>query len=142
MKILKTIFCSIIGILAAYQASEFVMSDDFNNKMTASAATTMNFNNIKFKPVVPIIPNTDNDVSTTDKTVNRDTVVVTKWRRSPAPDPIVIKTPPDTVRVYYLATQSSDTCATIFEVHKVDEICNTKLIDASLSVEPSKNGSH
>lgn len=51
-----------------------------------------------------------------------------KWRTGPAPPPIVQK---DTIRVpvYYLATQvgikeePTGECISVYEVHKVDEIC-------------------
>ena len=55
-------------------------------------------------------------------------VTKVKWRRAPAPAPIVER---DTIRVpvYYLATQVGNKegptgeCISVYEVHKVDEIC-------------------
>jgi hypothetical protein len=58
----------------------------------------------------------------------KEQVTKVKWKRAPAPDPIVIR---DTIRetYYYLATQTGmkegpgGECIPIYEVHKVDEIC-------------------
>lgn len=55
-------------------------------------------------------------------------VTKVKWRRAPAPAPIVKR---DTIQVpvYYLATQVGNKegptgeCISVYEVHKVDEIC-------------------
>lgn len=55
-------------------------------------------------------------------------VTKVKWRRAPAPAPIV-KTDTIQVPVYYLATQvgtkegPTGKCISVYEVHKVDEIC-------------------
>ena len=58
----------------------------------------------------------------------KEQVTKVKWRKAPAPKPVVIR---DTIREahYYLATQSGmkegpdGQCISIYEVHKVDEIC-------------------
>lgn len=58
----------------------------------------------------------------------KEQVTKVKWRKAPAPKPIVVR---DTIREahYYLATQvgnkegPTDQCISIYEVHKVDEIC-------------------
>lgn len=55
-------------------------------------------------------------------------VQTVKWRRTPAPKPVVVR---DTIREahYYLAKQVGNKegptgeCIPIYEVHKVDEIC-------------------
>ena len=65
-------------------------------------------------------------------TVYKDTlykqVTTVKWRRAPAPEPIVKR---DTIweTRYYLATQvgnkegPTDECIPVYEVHKVNELC-------------------
>lgn len=58
----------------------------------------------------------------------KEQVTKVKWRKAPAPKPIVVR---DTIREthYYLATQVGNKegptgeCIPIYEVHKVDEIC-------------------
>jgi hypothetical protein len=65
-------------------------------------------------------------VTKTDTVIEQITKV--KWKEAPVPHPVVIK---DTIRVpiYYLATQvgnkegPTDECISVYEVHKVDEIC-------------------
>lgn len=59
---------------------------------------------------------------------NERQVVKVKWRKVPVPGPVVR----DTIRVptYYLATQVGNKegptgeCISVYEVHKVDEICS------------------
>lgn len=68
---------------------------------------------------------------------SKSSVIKTKWLKAPAPKPIV-KTIHDTifkeVPVYYLATQvgnkegPTEKCVSVYEVHKVDEICPEKPI--------------
>ena len=63
-------------------------------------------------------------------------VTKVKWRRAPAPAPIVER---DTVHVpvYYLATQVGNKegptgeCISVYEVHKVDEICSGTTISSA-----------
>jgi len=63
-------------------------------------------------------------------------VTKVKWRRAPAPAPIVKR---DTVHVpvYYLATQVGNKegptgeCISVYEVHKVDEICSETTISSA-----------
>lgn len=58
----------------------------------------------------------------------REQITKIKWRKGPAPPPIVVR---DTIREtqYYIATQvgmkegPTDECIPVYEVHKVDEIC-------------------
>ena len=61
-------------------------------------------------------------------------VTKVKWKKAPAPPPVA----PDTIRVpvYYLATQVGNKesptgeCISIYEVHKVDEICTGTTISS------------
>ena len=63
-------------------------------------------------------------------------VTKVKWRRAPAPKPIVLR---DTIREahYYLATQVGNKegptgeCISVYEVHKVDEICSGTTISSA-----------
>lgn len=65
-------------------------------------------------------------ITKTDTIIEQVTKV--KWRTAPAPEPIIVR---DTIREahYYLATQvgnkesPTDECISVYEVHKVDEIC-------------------
>ena len=65
----------------------------------------------------------------------REEVTKVKWRKVPAPAPIIVR---DTIREahYYLATQvgmkegPTDQCIPIYEVHKVDEICSKTTISS------------
>lgn len=63
-------------------------------------------------------------------------VTKVKWRRAPAPSPIIER---DTIQVpvYYLATQVGNKegptgeCISVYEVHKVDEICSGTTISSA-----------
>lgn len=66
-------------------------------------------------------------------------VTKVKWRKAPVPKPIV----KDTIRVpiYYLATQVGNKegptgkCISVYEVHKVDEICTGTTISSTDSIK-------
>lgn len=63
-------------------------------------------------------------------------VTKVKWRKAPAPKPIIER---DTIQVpvYYLATQVGNKegptgeCISVYEVHKVDEICSGTTISSA-----------
>ena len=66
----------------------------------------------------------------------KEQVTKVKWRQAPAPAPVVER---DTIQVpvYYLATQVGNKegptgeCISVYEVHKVDEICPETTISSA-----------
>lgn len=145
MRKVTTIVCAlafmISGIMMALTASDPSPGTGYK---TAAAATIA-------KVYTPIVPRITADTGTIDisKDLVRDlaiqkgvldTVYITKtdtiieqvtkvkWRQAHAPDTVVMR---DTIREahYYLATQVGDKegptgeCISVYEVHKVDEIC-------------------
>lgn len=138
MRKVTTILCSIAFMISGIMLATANDSSSKDGYKTLAAAVPMS---------QQLYANTINPLNLSEDLVRdlakqkgvQDTVYITKtdtikeqvtkvkWRKAPAPAPVA----PDTilVPVYYLATQVGNKegptgeCISVYEVHKVDEIC-------------------
>lgn len=145
MRRFTTIMCSIAfmvsGIMMAISTSNDTGIDGYKS---VSAATVSYDPNVVKMPSVPqnllqgLNKNVPDTVYITKTDTIKEQVTMIKWQKASAPKPVVktkliTKTVEvrDTIQVpvYYLATQTgkkegpADQCVSVYEVHKVDEIC-------------------
>ena len=138
MRKVTTILCSIAFMISGIMLATANDSSSKDGYKTLAAATPMPqqlYGNI----VNPLNLSEDLVRDLAKQKGVQDTVYITKtdtikeqvtkvkWRKAPAPAPVA----PDTIQVpvYYLATQVGNKegptgeCISVYEVHKVDEIC-------------------
>lgn len=158
MRTFTTLICSIalfvLGSSVIYSASSKFKTD---NRYKTMAAATIDLSQMQIPRDLLLDASRNTNVKELTPTVEvqfdsikvdslnkrvkelelKSSVVKTKWLKAPAPKPIV-KITHDTifkeVPVYYLATQvgnkegPTEKCVSVYEVHKVDEICPEKPI--------------
>ena len=136
----------ISGIMMAITASDKSTSYNTGYNTVAAATRPTDVYTYPVKTANPVLYDTKLDIPDdllrdiasqkgfvdTVYVTNTDTIIkqVTKvkWRQAPVPDPIV-QTDTIQVPVYYLAPQvgnkegPTEQCISVYEVHKVDEIC-------------------